>query len=259
MPNPLAGVDILVTRPRHQAQALCELIEKKGGSAVLLPTIVIKPPHNKEKFELLFNQLNTVDIAIFVSQHAVHAANLHWPEETPSTMKIVAIGPGTKQALKKNNLPVHNIPAQYNSEGLLALPVLNSVQQKSIVIFSGENPRTLLSTELRQRGALVTEAMGYRRACPSISDAKLHTISSRPLDCIVSTSQESLQNLVAIFHQSREWLFQQRLLVISPTMAKLAQSTGFTQKPLIANNATDLAIVDTLISHPPVTSRGDFV
>ena len=39
----LTGIGVLVTRPEHQANHLCQLIEAEGGAAVRYPALVIKP------------------------------------------------------------------------------------------------------------------------------------------------------------------------------------------------------------------------
>ncbi|HET7688239.1 MAG TPA: hypothetical protein VFK46_06350, partial [Candidatus Macondimonas sp.] len=40
---PLAGLRILVTRPAHQAEGLCQRIAAAGGTPVRLPTLEIVP------------------------------------------------------------------------------------------------------------------------------------------------------------------------------------------------------------------------
>ena len=246
MDNPLRGHTILVTRPRHQAQPLCELIRINGGAVRLFPTITINPPHDQKKFTQIVNRIGSFHIAIFVSQNSVHAALPLWPKPTPPSLTMIAIGPGTQAALLKNNLPVNDLPIHYSSEGLLALPVLQAVINKSIVILSGENTRPFLQQELERRGASVTLAMGYQRECPHVNDTELQPLLSSSFDVIVSTSQASLQNLTTLFTAWPHWLYQQQLLVINDVMAKQAHALGFTKTPLIASNASDNAIIDTL-------------
>lgn len=249
MDKPLLGLSILVTRPAHQAQPLCKLIENYGGTAHLFPTITIKAPHDHNTFTQIVRQIDSFDIAIFVSQNAVNATLPLWPRQSTSSLAIIAIGPGTQATLQKNNFQVNCIPTHFSSEGLLALPELQTVNNKSIVIFSGENTRPFLKGELQQRGATVTQAIGYRRECPHVSDTELRSQLSHSFNFIVSTSQESLHNFITLFSKWPAWLYQQRLLVINDTMEKLARSHGFTRTPLVANNASDQAIINALAKH----------
>ena len=245
MDKPLSGSMVLVTRPPHQANTLRQLIEKKGAEVILFPTIIIKPPHNQSSLQRSIDQLDQYDIAIFVSANAVNVATKGWSNKTLS-LKTIAIGTGSANALQNNNIPVDFIPKKFNSEGVLALPLLNEIKNKSIVIFCGENPRPLLKEQLQTRGAHVDQAICYRRECPASNTVELQQLTSQSFDSIISTSQESLRNLVKLF--TGDWIYQQRLLVISPSMAELAHELGFTQQAVIAENATDQAIVEALLT-----------
>ena len=64
----LAGLRVLVTRPAHQAEELCALIERAGGIPVRFPTIEIAPPRNVEKLTSLLARLEEFDNAIGVAQ-----------------------------------------------------------------------------------------------------------------------------------------------------------------------------------------------
>ena len=58
-------------------------------------------------------------------------------------------------------------PAHANSEGLLALPELQTVQNKKIIIFAGEAGKTVLAKTLQQRGAIVKMAYTHKRVLPN--------------------------------------------------------------------------------------------
>lgn len=64
------------------------------------------------------------------------------------------------------------------------------------------------------------------------------------LDIIISTSGESLENLLSMVGNSgREWLLNQQLLVISERVATLAKQLGFKRSALVAKSASDDEIV----------------
>jgi len=238
--NSLAGLGVLVTRPEHQADALCQLIEKNGGKAIRFPTMIIQPASDQTRLKNLMRK--HYDIAIFVSANAVSHAMPLWPVHA---LKIIAIGHGTAKALQKNNAHVDAIPQNYNSEGLLALPMLDQIKGKAIVIFCGENSRPLLRETLEKRGAHVESAICYRRKCPAIN--ALPTLPPESIDLIISTSQENLRNLTTLLPMSNNpWLYNKQLLVISPTMADLAHQLGFTKKSVVAKNASDQAVADAV-------------
>ncbi len=67
----LTGIGVLITRPRGQAEALCDLISDRGGSAIRFPTIAIDGPEDPARVRALLRQMLECDLVIFVSPNAV--------------------------------------------------------------------------------------------------------------------------------------------------------------------------------------------
>lgn len=242
----LFGLNVLITRPRLQAKTLQNAIESLGGKTFIFPTIEIEPLKNKKILTKTLTQLHQFDIAIFTSANAVHIIKPFWKNASYPLITI-AIGSGTAKALQQYNIVVDYIPNQFNSEGILALPILQNVYKKKIVIFCGENPRTLLSSTLSKQEAIVSEIFCYSRKLPKyIDSSQIKQIQLLPIDIIVSSSKESLNNLYQLMRDARRWLLRQKLLVISPAMVELAKQLQFTQSPVLAPNPTDDAILTTL-------------
>jgi len=129
----------------------------------------------------------------------------------------------------------------------LTLPDLQDVAQQNIVIIKGEGGRDLLKTELTQRQANVLEINVYKRVMPDI-DVKpyLEAWNNQPIDLIISTSSESLDNLWRMLGETNHgWLKNTALLVISDTMNQKAQQLGFT-KVICAEQSSDSAITQTV-------------
>jgi uroporphyrinogen-III synthase len=251
---------ILITRPAHQAQSLSDAIRQAGGQPVLFPTLTITDPPDITALQQIIITLPQADIAIFTSVNAVEKAIPHiqltW-QKWPTHLRIVAIGAATTQALSKHGLSIQDCPSQFNSEGLLGLPCLHEVQNKTVVIFKGLGGRDLLTTTLQQRGATIIEAIVYQRGLPIVDIMDyLPSWQADGIDVIISTSQESLQNLVTLIasqidsqagSQAHNWLLNLPLIVISERMAIFAQDIGFKQPPMVANNASDAALLAAFI------------
>jgi uroporphyrinogen-III synthase len=194
--GPLAGRGILVTRPARQAGGFAQKISALGGTPVIFPAIVILPPADPAPLSRLTASLPNYDFAIFVSANAVEygvADIARWPQK----LTALAPGPGTAEALAAVGITRVRIPATtYDSEGMLALPELASVQGKRIVILRGEGGRAQLGATLAARGAHVEYVDCYRRARPASGAAGLHeAFREGRIHAVTITSSEGLDNL----------------------------------------------------------------
>lgn len=231
---------ILLTRPAHQQTALKTALIENGFDVLTLPCLHIEP------IDYASPLITSNDIVIFTSQNAVFCCQKNNIPCVPTNSFVIAIGPATQVALKEKKIKAL-IPTQFNSEGLLNLKALQSVRDRSIFIFCGENPRPLLADTLKQRGAHVQVIPCYRRQCPFYTDAELQKLMQHPIECIVSTSPDSLNNLNTLFSHHTAWLHQQNLLVVSEKMQKQARSLGFHRAISRAKAATNEAIVEALL------------
>ena len=243
---------ILITRTLEPDNSFCQHIRDAGGVLIIFPTIAIIAPPNPELLLQAIKKLDQTDIAIFISPNAVYytmpLVQNYWTE-LPTSLQFAAVGSGTAKALEKYH--INNSvypPEEFGTEGLLALPLLQEVQNKHITIFKGVGGRELLSETLRLRGAVTTEAYAYQRVLPQINSNSFISIwQSTGIDIIICTSAESLQNLCALVGaEALPWLRQQQLLVSSSRLKDYAKSLGFVRTPLLANNASDEALLSEL-------------
>jgi uroporphyrinogen-III synthase len=245
----LQNLHVLITRPLAQVEHLRTLIEAEGGQTVLLPTLIIKPIADPSALQAQLRQLDQQELAIFTSPNAVTMMAALLQQSWPAALSIAAVGAGTAQALRNVGLIADYVPEQFSSEGLLALPALQQISGKRIIIFKGEGGRNVLATTFRERGASVLEAIVYQREKPQVDLLNTLPIWKRDqLNIIVCTSSTGLQNLFDIMGlEGRQWLLNMPLLVVSERIANFAQQLGFVKMPIVADNATDEAIVGALI------------
>ncbi|MEE9303010.1 MAG: uroporphyrinogen-III synthase [Thiotrichaceae bacterium] len=225
--KPLQGCSILVTRPQQQAQPFCQRLEQAGAKVFHFPTIHIESTELDEQTLQTLNQLEQQDIILFTSVNAVHFC-LPWlqsfinknakPPNTSSLnlpFQIGAIGKKTAQHLRDNHLNVPILPSNnFNSESLLALPAMQSIAHKNILIVKGKGGRSLLRDSLQARGANVKCVSLYSRQCPVLDKQMLNDIQSQKIDIITLTSVESSENLFSLLKdQSIKWLAGSTLLL----------------------------------------------
>jgi uroporphyrinogen-III synthase len=243
----LTGKTVVITRPAHQAARLARQIQELGGKILILPMLEILPVSDDRNLRAALENMSAYQIAIFVSANAVHYALPYC--HSPFTVPAIAIGPGTARALQEYPVLDIRVSPSHHSEGILALPILQNINGAKLAIFCGENSRPLLKNVLVARGAIVDEIVCYRRRCPDVNVAQtLMDWQNGGVNLIISTSQESLENLWRLFgNMGGEWLLHTPLLVISSAMATRAEQYGF-RSIIVAGGASDEAICATLKS-----------
>lgn len=247
----LSGLTVLVTRPGLAGEKLCRDIEACGGYAIHFPAIAFASPQDINAYQLAVDKLGEQAWLIFVSPQAVKACvpdlRRRWPL-LPPDVKFAAVGSGTAAALHEAGYQVAITPEkEWNSEGLLALPVFQSVQKINIAIIRGEGGRELIDKILMERGANVLPVIAYRRILPQVDvTACLEEINKRPLNAMVCTSGEAVQHVKQLVGESGWQLIKDvMMIVMSQRVKQLAQASGF-QRIGVTQTASNDAIVEFL-------------
>lgn len=224
--KPLAGIGVLITRPRHQAAELAAAVTRLGGRAVLLPVIDIVPVDAASVRSQLAG-LRDPDIAIFVSPNAVTHGLAH-----AAGARIAAIGPATRRAVEAAGDTVDIVPADgFDSEHLLALEAFEDVAGKVVRIIRGRSGRELLASTLRDRGATVEYLAVYDRVTATPEPAELAAIealwTTGGIAAVTVMSVETLANLEAILPPACLWLLTRTALVTPASRVIIEAMTRF--------------------------------
>jgi uroporphyrinogen-III synthase len=247
-PCDLAGLSVLVTRPAHQSEDLCELIQAAHGRPVRFPTIEILGPADKGAARAELRGAGGADVLIFVSANAVQYAFPLLPEQLPLDVDIAAVGTATARALSDSGLDPTLVPERMDSEGLLALPGLQTVGGKSIFILRGDGGRELLPDTLRKRGAEVHVVEVYRRVLPERQAAAANLVRGweQLVHVVVATSNAIVDNLYTMLGgEGARRLQTTPIVVVSQRMAKYVIERGC-EHVHVANSATDADLLATL-------------
>ena len=244
----LHGLCILNTRPAHQQADLQALLEADGARVLSFPSIEIVTVEPTAFHQNLATKIEQYQIAIFVSRNAVDGAfEFLGTDSLPQDLKLAVIGEGTYQALAKKvvDLDRRLIRSEpYNSEGLLTAEALQRVDGKNILIFRGQQGRTLLSETLGERGAIVDHCEVYRRRAPNYAAAEFPRLCAGSFPSLVLfTSSEGMSNLVGLLDESsRLNLLSCPWLLISERMRESAVNLGHNAVIIIAPKASDAGI-----------------
>ncbi len=123
--RPLFGKRILVTRARHQASALSQLLAEHGAKPIELPSIDIQPIADSMELDQAISNLKGYHWIIFTSTNGVAAFwqqlnDLRLDSRAMFGLQIGAIGPATAEALAANGVTPDYVPESYTTEGILA-------------------------------------------------------------------------------------------------------------------------------------------
>lgn len=248
VPTVLDGHCILNTRPAHQQAGLNQLLESQGAAVLSFPTIEISQVDATEFHRHLASHISDYQIAIFVSRNAVDGAFAFLDSKPlPRHLKLAVIGEGSYQALAQRveELDQRLIRSEpYNSEGLLSADELQQVAGQNILIFRGQQGRTLLTEQLRARGARVDHCEVYRRKLPDYGDHDFARLrENRPPSLVLVTSTEGMHNLLELLDEGLQAkLLLTPWLLISERMRESAVKLGHNAEIIIARKASDVGI-----------------
>ena len=201
----LAGRGIVLTRPEGLADGLAARIGESGGRALLFPALRIVAPSNLDAVLALIDRLDAFELAVFISPSAVREAlklvrSRRGERAWPDSLAVAAIGRGSRRELERQGFGDVIAPAgRADSEALLALPALQAVEGRQVIIFRGEGGRKLLGDTLVARGAKLAYAECYRRTRPDADAAALLADWAQgSVHAVVVSSSEGLANVCAM-------------------------------------------------------------
>jgi uroporphyrinogen-III synthase len=256
--KPLQNIGIAITRPIEQAKKLAALIEQAGGTPILFPLIEITPLIDCSEFESVISNIETYDWAIFISSNAVQNGMPRIIKNgLPANLKFAAIGPVTASELQSFGAKLVLTPlshvqhgdenkVRFDSESLLALPEMQDVKDKKIMIIRGVGGRDVLAETLKARGAQVTFAECYQRINPQTDcDLLAQLWRDKKLHGIVVTSSEAMRYLLDLA-ESVDWLKHVTLFVSHARIAELPLQIGL--NVAVADAPGDDAMIGKLLT-----------
>ena len=231
---PLRGLTLVVTRPHLQATRTALALRAAGATVIEFPVLDIAPV----AASLAALELAGASGLIFVSANAVAYGLpiLQRAGKIAASAEIFAIGRATASALVEAGFNDVVSPQQsIDSEGLLALPQLHSVEGRHIILVKGQSElggRTVLEQTLIGRGAYVTVLDCYRRAPlmpdSTVREAFRQSLASGRAHACFALSVETLDSLMNIF-ESMDIKPQSQLVLLipHPRIANAARAAGF--------------------------------
>ena len=192
---------VAITRPKDRAKKACDIVEKLGGSAVLAPTLDLKPVNTSSLRELV-ERKDELDWIIFTSQTTIVSLNKFYPDFIKTLdCKLAVIGNKTGKLAEKNGLGVDLMPNDFTAEGLIEEFKRRGITGKTIGIPRTASARPVLPKELEKLGNKIILAEAYKSLFPMDEKAVedlISKIENKEIDAITFTSPLTVENFFEI-------------------------------------------------------------
>ena len=255
-------MQVIVTRPRLEADAWVAQLRALHLDAVALPLIHIGAPADKSNVNKAWADLHNYSAVMFVSSNAVrqfYASNMasagvfvddsaikNIVNETAKP-RFWATGPGTREALLAQSVPAGLIDApaldaqQFDSEALWACVQSQVKPGDRVLIVRGSsvgesgadgvnmNGRPWLADQLTAAGVQVDVVVSYLRSAPVFDAAQqAFVVQSRQNGSLwLLSSSEAVGNLILATRQLDGDWSQARALATHPRIGQAAKNAGF--------------------------------
>jgi len=246
--RPLFGKRILVTRARHQASALSQLLIERGAEPIELPAIGIQTIADSGDLERAIGNLHRYQWVIFTSSNGVEAfferlEALKLDSRALCGLKVGAIGPATTQALMARGVIPDYVPEVYSSEGMITGLKSYPVRGKRFLLPRADIADEELTRGIRELGAEVHEIAAYRTVPEpeAIAQARQMLLSG-DIHVTTFTSSSAVSNLVAVFQGDTTAINSSKLACIGPKTAETAAKVRL-RVDIIASEHTMLGLV----------------
>jgi uroporphyrinogen-III synthase len=234
----LVGRRIVITRPAEKARRLADRLRSLGAVPIEFPTVRIEPAE-PGPIDAALRALEGFDWVVFTSANGVEAvcARLQAAGKDARDLaqrKVAAIGPVTAQALGEHGVEPALVPAEYVAEAILAS--LGEVRGLRFLLPRADIARDVLASELRARGAEVTEVAAYRTVGAEGPPPDLAAA-----DAVTFTSSSTVRHFLA----SGARVGRAKVVCIGPVTAATARELGLTVDA-VADEYTEDGLIQAL-------------
>ncbi|WP_407908331.1 uroporphyrinogen-III synthase [Lysobacter claricitrinus] len=217
---------VISLRPRGQHQRLRDAARRFGHAVIALSPVRIAMHEDGATRAALHDAL-ACDVVVFTSPNAVAAAKALQP--LAATANAVALGDGTAQALRRAGIRDVAKPARMDSDGVLALPVFDAIDGRSVGVVTAPGGRDLLAPALQARGARVVRADVYAREPCGLPRTGLRALRGADGRLAIALSSGEALDLATAQLEPADLarLRRARVLAASERLAAHAKRLGF--------------------------------
>ncbi|SEM15190.1 uroporphyrinogen-III synthase [Pseudoxanthomonas sp. GM95] len=219
---------VISLRPQGEHAALRRAAARVGAGLIELSPWALVPRGDDIAIAALQAALDA-DVVLFTSPAAVRFAAQLQPLNARDGQAWIATGAGTRLALQRAGITQAIAPTRMDSEGLLALTALSSLQDRSVGLVTAPDGRGVLAPSLQARGAQLRLAEIYDRkpcALPAAALAQLATCTAPT--CLALSSGGALQQVLQRLPDPlKQRLLGATAIAASPRLEAVAREAGF--------------------------------
>jgi uroporphyrinogen-III synthase len=198
----LAGVRVLVPRPRERAEPLCFLLEDEGAEVLALPLLELEPPSDPRPLRAAAELLRRFSWVAFASERAVtalvEAARTAGTLDVLRTRKLAAVGPATAAALTAHGLEPTLVAAVSTGEGLAEALVPRLQPGEVVLLPAAEQGRRALEDGLAVAGVTVERVVAYRSSPAGSAPAGWAEVVAHPPRCVLFGSPRTVEAFLSL-------------------------------------------------------------
>jgi len=236
---------LLITRFAPDAQRLADSLNEHGIYSLAQPLLETEAVLNSaDPFSRHY------DFIIAISRNAVKYTDHFLQGQEWPVSCYLAVGSATQCLLKTKSKQSVVIPiGDFNSEGLLALELLQQLDNCSILILRGVGGREFLKDQLIKRGARVDYYEPYQRVAIKLPRSMTaHKWQQQAINGAIISSIELLEQLIIVTEAAdQRWLRSLTLFAASERILRHAQQLGF-HKTALLPSITNQKIIDYFIN-----------
>jgi uroporphyrinogen III methyltransferase/synthase len=267
--GPLAGVSVVVTRPRERSDDLASALAAAGAEVVVLPVIAITGPLDPEPLEEAAGRAGEYDWIVFSSVNAVDRfLPLLRDGRALGGVRLAAVGPTTAAALADRHLVADLVPAEATAEALVAampdaprgVPAGSPAIGRSVTTRENDrsgasggrilfpraaDARDVIGPGLRAKGWEVDEVEAYRTVTARASDGATTALleAAATADLITFGSPSAVAAYLALAGGR----VPATVACIGPVTAAAAEGAGLVVDVVAADHSA-AGLVDALIA-----------
>lgn len=219
---------LISLRPQGQHDTLRSAAARLGARTVALSPWRLML-HNDPATRDRLVAATGCDRLIFTSPAAAEAAARLLPLHTLRRGSVFAVGEGTARVLRQHGAPDVHAPTRMDSEGLLALPAMQSLHGLQVALVTAPGGRGMIAAQVRERGAALTRVDVYTRVPLPISAATVARLLALQGPTVLAVSSgEALETVLPQLPATllERWR-QAPVVTASARLAALAGNHGF--------------------------------